>query len=491
MTPHFGQTVHARQVMSHVDRIRNIALTGHAGAGKTTLFEALLHAGGTLPVAGDIEHGNTVSDFDPQEQEHGHSIDTAIAAIERPECHINLIDTAGYADFRGPTLAALNAVETAAVVVHAGNGIERGTRRLMHYAGQRGLARLLVVNRIDMDGLDLAGLVEDLQATFGKECLPVNLPTADGQGVLDCFFHTDGQPAFSSLADAHQRILDQVVEVDESVMAHYLDTGEEALGRRELHDAFEQCLREGHLVPICFVSARTGVGVPALLELAERLLPSPAERNPPPFMRGRGKNAVSADTGPDADKHVITHVFKIINDPFVGKLGVFRMYQGTLRRNAQIFIDDGRKSFKVGHLLAIHGKEHQDIESAGPGDIAAVGKLENMHYNAVLHDSHDEDAITLAPLEFPRPMFGLAVEPAHKGQEQKLSDAMAKLAEEDPCLRIEHHRELNETVLRGLGELHLKVMLERMAARYGVNVDTRPPRIAYRETISAAAEEIG
>ncbi|HET7268893.1 MAG TPA: elongation factor G [Oleiagrimonas sp.] len=474
--------------MSHADRIRNIALTGHAGAGKTTLFEALLHAGGALPVAGDVEHGNTVSDFDPQEQEHGHSIDTAIAAIERPDSHINLIDTAGYADFRGPTLATLNAVETVAVVVNAANGIERGTRRLMHYAGQRGLARLLVVNRIDMDGLDLATLVADLQEAFGNECLPVNLPAADGDTVLDCFFHTEGQPVFSSLADAHQRILDQVVEIDESVMAHYLDTGEEALGRQELHDAFEQCLREGHLVPICFVSARTGTGVAELLELAERLLPSPAERNPPPFMRGHGKDATPVNAKPDADRHVIANVFKIINDPFVGKLGVFRIHQGTLRRNAQVYINDGRKAFKVGHLLAIQGKEHHEIKSAGPGDLAAIGKVDDIHYNAVLHDSHDEDAITLAPLEFPHPMFGLAVEPAHKGQEQKLSEAMTKLSEEDPCLRIEHHRELNETVLRGLGELHLKVMLERMSARYGVNVDTRPPRIAYRETISASAE---
>ncbi|HEX7341853.1 MAG TPA: elongation factor G [Rhodanobacteraceae bacterium] len=474
--------------MTRVDRFRNIALAGHSGAGKTTLFEALLHAGGSVPTAGDIEHGTTVSDFDPQEKQRGHSIDTAIAAIDRPNCHINLIDTAGYADFRGPTLAALNAVETVAVVVNVANGIERGTRRLMHYAAQRKLARVLVVNRIDMDGLDLATLVADLRDAFGNECLPVNLPAADGASVLDCFFHNDGQPLFSSLAEAHQRILDQVVEVNESIMGHYLDAGEGALSRQELHDAFEQCLREGHLTPICFVSARTGVGVPEFLDLAERLLPDPTERNPPPFMHGAGKSATPIDAMPDPDRHVIANVFKIINDPFIGKLGVFRIYQGTVRKDSQLYIDDGRKPFKVGHLFALHGKEHVDIDSVGPGDIAAVAKVDDMHYNAVLHDSRDEDSITLAPLDFPRPMFGLAITPAHKGQEQKLSEAMLKLTEEDPCLGVEHHKELNETVLRGLGELHLKVAIERLASRFGVDVITQPPRIAYRETVSTSAE---
>ncbi|HET8554489.1 MAG TPA: elongation factor G [Rhodanobacteraceae bacterium] len=468
--------------------IRNIALAGHAGAGKTTLFEALLQAGGAIPVAGDIEHGSTVSDFDPQEKQRGHSIDTAIAGVTHDGCRITLIDTPGYADFRGPTLAALNAVETVAVVVNPANGIERGTRRLMHYAKQRGLARLLVVNRIDTEGVDLTALLDDLREELGSECLPVNLPAENGGKIRDCFFHTEGDTDIMPLAEAHQRILDQVVEINESVMEHYLDTGEEALGRQELHDAFEQCLREGHLVPICFVSARTGVGAAELLDLAVRLLPHPGERNPPPFVRGRGKDAVAIAVEPDPDKHVIANVFKIINDPFVGKLGVFRIYQGTVRKDSQLFIDDGRKPFKVGHLFALQGRDHRDIGQAGPGDIAAVAKVEAIHFNAVLHDSHDEDTISLAPLDFPSPMFGLAVEPAHKGQEQKLSDAMGRLVEEDPCLHVEHHKELNETVLHGLGELHLKVALERMAQRYDVKVDTRLPRIAYRETISGSAE---
>lgn len=467
------------------ESIRNIILAGHASTGKTTLFEALLHAGGVIQTQGSVERGTTQSDTDTQEKARGHSIDSCIAAIDHGGCHINLIDSAGYADFRGASLAAFAAVETVAIVVNAVNGIEHGTRRMMEHAKRRGLARVLVINKIDFEGAKLSALVDALRDEFGSECLPVNIPSHGGRQVLDCFFHRDGTTDFSSLAEAHQRILDQVVEINESVMGSYLDAGEEALTPQQLHDAFEQCLREGHLVPICFVSARTGAGVAELLDLTERLLPNPAEGNPPPFLND-GDQPVAVS--PDPAQHVIADVFKIVNDPFVGKLGVFRVWQGTIRRDTQLFIDDGRKPFKVGHLFRLRGKTHEEIDMAIPGDIAAVAKIEEIHFDAVLHDSHDEDRIHVAPLHFPQPMFGLALIPKHKGQEQKLSHALGRLSEEDPCFRMEHHKELNETVVRGLSDLHLKIMLERMKDRYGVEVITHPPRIAYRETIAGHAE---
>ncbi|HZX71194.1 MAG TPA: elongation factor G, partial [Rhodanobacter sp.] len=467
------------------ESIRNIALAGHAGAGKTTLFEALLHAGGAIQAVGTVERGNTVSDTDAQEKSRVHSIDSCVAQLEHGDCRLNLIDTAGSSDFRGATLAALAAVETVAIVVNAINGVEHSTRRMMMHARERGLARMLVVNKIDFDGANLAALVDSLREEFGSECLPVNLPANRGNRVLDCFFQREGSTDFSSLAEAHQQILDQVVEVNEAVMGRYLDEGEDALGPEQLHDAFEQCLREGHLVPICFVSARTGAGVRELLEIATRLLPNPAEGNPPPFLRADG---TPLQVAIDPTAPVIADVFKIVNDPFVGKLGVFRVWQGTVRRDSQLLVDDSRKPFRVGHLFRLQGKNHVEIEEAIPGDLAAVAKVEDIHFDAVLHDSHDEDRISLAPPTFPTPMYGLALEPRHKGQEQKLSHALARLAEEDPCFRVEHHKELNETMVRGLSDLHLKVMLERMRERYGVEVDTHPPRIAYRETIAANAE---
>ena len=469
-------------------QIRNVALAGHPGAGKTTLFEALLHAGGALQTAGTVERGNTVSDFDPIEKERGHSIDAAIASLDRPGLHLNLLDTPGYPDFRGPALAALAAADTVAVVVDADTGIAHGTRRMLAYAKERGLCRMLVVNKIDHAGADLGALMEALRTEFGPEVLPLNLPADGGTRVIDCFNTASGDSDLGPVASWHQKILDQVVEINETVMDHYLDLGEGGLSGQELHDAFEQCLREGHLVPVCFVSARAGTGVAALLDIAERLLPHPGEANPPPFVKGTGAEAAPIKAVPDPAAHVIADVFKIVNDPFVGKLGIFRVYQGTVRKDAQLFVDDGRKPFKVAHLFRLHGKDHVEVAQAIPGDIAAVAKIEELHFDAVLHDSHDEDHIHLAPLPFPRPMFGLAVAPASKGQEQKLATALHKLAEEDPAFAVEHNGETNETVVRGLSDLHLRVMLRRLQERFGVEVTTHPPRIAYRETVGTAAE---
>jgi elongation factor G len=480
------------------EQIRNVALAGHPGAGKTTLFEALLHAGGALQTAGTVERGTTVSDFDPIEKARGHSIDAAIASIDHAEAgkepvHVNLLDTPGYPDFRGPSLSALAAVETVAIVVDADAGVEYGTRRMMEYAKGRRLCRILVVNKIDHADADPARVLAQLRDTFGPEVLPLNLPADRGQRVVDCFGTREGGNADEStdlgpVAEWHQKIIDQVVEINETVMDHYLDLGEGGLSGQELHDAFEQCLREGHLVPVLFCSARTGAGVRELLDVAERLFPHPGEANPPPFVKGTGASATPIEAQPDPDAHVIADVFKVINDPFVGKLGVFRVYQGTVRKDSQLFVDDGRKPFKVAHLFKLRGKEHVEIEQAIPGDIAAVAKVEELHFDAVLHDSHDEDEIHLAPLDFPKPMFGLAVEAAHKGQEQKLATALHKLAEEDPAFAVEHQGELNETVVRGLSDLHLRVMLERLKDRYGVEVKTRPPRIAYRETVAGKAD---
>lgn len=472
--------------------IRNVALAGHPGAGKTTLFEALLQAGGALQTAGSIERGSTVSDFDPIEKQRGHSLDAAIASTDHAGIHVNLIDTPGYPDFRGPTLSALAAVETVAIVVDADTGVEYGTRRMMEHAKARNLCRVLVVNKIDHEGAAAARVLDDLRETFGAECLPLNLPADGGQRVVDCFGAAAAGSSETSdlgaVADWHQKIIDQVVEINETVMEHYLDLGEGGLSGAELHDAFEQCLREGHLVPVLFCSARSGVGVRELLDAAESLFPNPAEANPPPFVKGVGEDAQPIVAAPDPAAHVIADVFKIVNDPFVGKLGVFRVYQGTLKRDTQLFVDDGKKPFKVGHLFKLKGKDHVEIDQAIPGDIAAVAKVEDLHFDAVLHDSHDEDQIHLAPLNFPKPMFGLAVEAASKGQEQKLATSLHKLSEEDPCFHVEHETETNETVVRGLSDLHLRVNIDRLRDKYGVEVTSRPPRIAYRETVSGKAE---
>ena len=466
--------------------IRNIALVGHSGSGKTTLAEALLVKSGAKGEAGTVERGTTTMDHDPIEKTYQHSLESAMASLNYQGMHLNLIDTAGIPDFRGPTLAAMTAVETTAIVVNAHSGIEQSTRRLMRRAKQRRLCRMIIINRIDVEDSDLTQLVNDLREEFGPGCLPVNLPAENLTKVRDCFFQTEGDTDIFSLSEAHDAIIDQVVEVNEELMEKFLE-GED-LSREELHSAFEQALREGHLVPICFVSAHTGAGIVELLDFFNKLAPSPREGNPPPFIKGEGDDAVDVSITTNSSDHVVAHVFKITNDPFVGKLCVFRIYQGTVRPDSQLFIGDARKPFKVGHLFKIQGGKHAEIDTGLPGDICAVAKVDEIYYDAVLHDSHDEDRHHLSPLDFPEPMYGLAVNTKSRGQEQKLSTALQRLQEEDPCFVVEHNQELNETVMRGLGELYMRVTLERMLERYNVEVTTRTPRIAYRETITRAAE---
>jgi elongation factor G len=468
--------------------IRNIALVGHAGAGKTLLAEALLAESGASRGRGSLERGTTVCDFDPQEKALGHSLDAAVTWLETGGANVHLIDTPGYPDFLGRSLTMLEAVETAAVVVSAVTGIEPMTHRMMKFAADRGLARLVIVNKIDSRDARTEAVLAELRETFGRECLPLNLPADNGNRVADCFFHPSSEPTdFSSVEAAHTEIIDQVVEVDEEMMDLYLEQGED-LTPEQLHDPFEQALREGHLVPVCFVSAETGAGVRELLEVFARLMPNPTECNPPPFLKGNGNEATRVEIAPDADRHVIAHVFKVAIDPFVGRLGVFRVHQGTVRTGSQLLVGDARKPFRVAHLYRLQGKEHTEIAHAIPGDICAVSKVDELHFDAVLHDSHDEDHYHLKSITFPPAMAGLAIQPERRGDEQKLSDALHKLVAEDPCVRVEHHASVNETVLYGLGDLHLKVLLERMQERYGVRVTTHPPSIPYRESITRPAE---
>lgn len=469
------------------ESIRNIALLGHGAAGKTTLVESILYHAGKLPALGTVEKGNTVCDFDPQEKTHQHSLDSALVNFDYNGAHVNLIDTPGFPDFFGQAIAVLPAVETAAVVVNAQTGLEAITQRAMERAGERQQCRMIIINKIDAENVDLAGLLRQIQDTFGKECLPINLPAGGGTRVVDCFFNPAGESDFSDVATAHSALIDQVVEVDEELMALYLEQGAD-LQPAQLHAPFEKALREGHLIPVCFVSARTGAGVKELLDIFTHLLPNPTEGNPEPFLKGSGDAVQEIYPTPDPQQHAVAHVFKVLIDPFIGKLGIFRIYQGTITKDSQLFIGDGRKPFKVNHLFHIHGKEHPEVAVGIPGDLCAVAKVDDIHRNVILHDSHDEDEIHPSSMRFPTPLFGLAIRAATRGDEQKLSDTVNKLLEEDPCLALEHNAHTKETVLRGVSDLHLRITLEKMQQRYNLHVETKPPKIAYKETISQNAE---
>ncbi len=472
------------------ENLRTVALLGHGSAGKTTLAEALLARVGAIPVAGSVEKGTTVSDFDGLEKTFLHSLRTSVLHLDLPRTRIHLLDTPGFPDFIGQSIGALDAVETAAILVNAQSGIEMITSRMMDWAARRKLCRVLVINKIDAENVNLPQLLADLRTAFGKEVLPINLPAGGGTRVVDCFFNPNGEADFSSVAEAHQALIDQVIEVDEELMAKYLEQGED-IEPEQLHAPFEKALREGHLVPVCFVSARNGAGVDELLKVFESLMPNPAEGNPPLFYKGEMVDGQPVDefrSEPDPKKHVLAHVFKVVIDPYVGKLGVFRVHQGTVTKDTQLFVGSSRKAFKVGHLFMLQGAKTVEVVRAEPGDIAAVAKVDEIDFDCVLHDSHDEDQIHMRPLEFPTPMSGVAITPKRRGDEQRISEVLHRMTAEDPTLRVEHDAVLNETVLRGLGELHLRSALERMAQQYKVEVDTRPPRVPYRETIGANAE---
>ena len=471
-----------------VDAIRNIALVGQSGSGKTTLVEALLHRAGVIGIPGDVAKGTTVCDYSPLEKTYGHSLSSSVVSFDHERLHLNLIDTPGMPDFIGQSIAALPAVETVAVVIDAVAGVEPVTRRMLEWAAARKLCRMIIINRIDAPGTHLEALVAALRDEFGAECLPLNLPAAGASKVVDCFFNPDGAADFSSVSDAHGRILDQVVEVDAAPDGAVSRTGSDAKpGAIACAPSSRPCAK-GIWCRSVFVSARSGAGVTELLDVFEQLMPNPLEGNPRPFLKGEGAAAQPFTAVPAADKHVVAHVFKVLADPFIGKLGVFRIHQGTVTRNSQLFVGDGRKPFKVGHLFKLQGNKQIEVDSGIPGDICAIAKIEELHFDAVLHDSHEEDYLHMTPLPFPVPVFGLAIDAGSRGDEQRLSGALHRLVEEDPCLHLEQDVEQNELLLRGLGELHLRVALEQMKERFKIDAQTRPPRVPYRETITQPAE---
>ncbi len=466
--------------------IRNIALVGQAGVGKTTLAEALLVTSGAKPQAGHIERGDTASDFDPQEQAAGHSLDTTVLHLQGHGCLIQLIDTPGHVDLIGRAMHILPAVETMALVLDASNGVDGVAQRMMAAARQQDHECLLVINKCDDPKAKPEALLAEVQAVFGGECLPLNLPSADGTRIVDCFFNPQPtEVAFSSVTAAHEAMVDQVVEVDEALMAVYLEQGE-ALSPEQLHAPFEQAMREGHLIPVCFVSAQTGAGVAELLEVFAKLMPDPSEGNPPRFLKGEGAASRPVEVIPDPERHAIAHVFKVLHDPYRGKLAYLRVHQGQITAQSQLFIGDARKPFKPGHLYRMQGKASQEIDRAVPGDICVVAKVDDLHFDAIVHDSHDEDHHHFQSMVCPAPVHGLAIQALRQSDEQKLADALNALHDEDPCLSIERGRD--QTVLRGLGQHHLATVLERLKSRFNVAVETAAPKVAYRETITQPAE---
>jgi elongation factor G len=465
--------------------IRNVGLVGTAGAGKTTLVETMLHNAGVIGRIGRVEDGNTVTDYSELERELGHSLDSALVHIDHDGAHINIVDTPGAPDFLGNSISILPAIETVIVVIDASAGIDPVIRRMMKVAEERKLPRMIVINKID-HGAGLGELLSAIQETFGSVCRPINLPADGGKAVVDCFGATGGSSDLGDVADFHTGIVEQVVEVDEALMEQYLESGE--ISPEKLHEPFERALREAHLVPICFTDARENVGVTELISVIARWCPNPSEGNPRPFTYTNNGERTEFLPEPDPSKPLVAHVFKVSSDPYVGKLCVFRVHQGNLGTDVQPRVDDNKKGIRIAHVFKLQGKEHKETEEIIAGDIGAVAKIDEIHYDATLHTGEIAEDLHLRSIPLPKPMFGLAIEGTSKGAETKMGEALRKMTDEDPTLAVERVQATSETVLRGLGEQHLRMKLRLLKDRYGVEVETRPPKVAYKETITGKAE---
>ena len=464
--------------------IRNIALLGHGGAGKTILVEAILNATGAANRFGTIEDGTTVTDYQDVEKESRHSVDPALAHVEHAGKTINIIDAPGYPDFIGGAISALGGVDTAVIVVSAPAGIEVNTRRQFNAAGELGLARMIVINKIDADNVDLPGLVEALGETFGPAVKCMNLPSGGGKAVTDCFAADSGEADFGDVADTHTQLTESIIEADEDLMEAYL--GGEQVSADQLAGAFVKAMAAGTVVPVLFTAAREQVGVKELLEAVAKFSPSPADLPGRATRSGEADDAEEVEVSADPSKSLVAQAFRISADPFVGKLAWIRLLQGTMTADSTYSLRDDRRSLKVGHLFKVQGKDTVEIDFAVAGDIVTLAKVEEITVGAVLHA--DATAMFRDLPKAPTPMYSLAITPKSRGDETKISEALTRLAEEDVTFRPTRDNQTNETVISGIGDLHLRVMLEKMSGRFNLQVETKPPKIPYRETISVKAE---
>jgi len=468
-----------------VENVRDIALVGHRAAGKTSLADALLYEAKAVERMGSVDDETSVADTDDEEHKHHFSIDTHVLHADHDGKHLNILDAPGYPDFIGAALEALSAVETAVVVVSATNGIEVNTRRMFNEATNKGLSRAIVINKLDAEKVDLETLIRSIQATFGKNCVLFNVPDAVGPSFkrVICLLEPPKDVPASCPVDAasvRTQLIDAVVECDEALTEKYLTEGDVTVA--ELEADITRALDAGTLIPIFCTSAKKDVGVRELLEALSKYGLSPS------FAKKRltglqiGPNGKQHQLEPTEQEEFVAQVFKVVNDKFVGHLSFIRVIAGKLQHNHNVVNLRSGQTLRIGHLLEAQGKNTSQIHEVGPGDIVAVAKVEGLEIGDTI--AYTNNAPKLPPPTFPTPMFGLAVEPKNRGDEQKISAGLHKIASEDPTVKVTHDPQTHELVISGVSQLHLEVIKDRLKARFGVEVNTKEPKIPYRETIN-------
>lgn len=467
--------------MTNTDDIRNIVLLGHGGSGKTSLAEAMLHKTGATNRLGSVDDKTSICDYYDEEKEHQHSIQSAVVNIQHAGKLINIIDTPGYPDFIGPSIKSIRATETAIIVISAAAGIETNTRKMAELAAKTEMPRLIVINKMDAENVSLPELIKNIQDTFGTQCRCANMPGADKASIIDCIKNESGDSPLMDVAQAHIELIESVIEADDDLMESYL--GGEEIPAEKIASVFVEALKAGTLIPIVFTDARKGTGIQELLDIIVNYTPSPTQAKPTVLKDGESSTELSSSpAGPLAGL-----VFRIGFDPRSNmKYSTIRIFSGTLKADTNLLRNDEKKSIRPGHILKSQGAENKEIEVGVAGDIITLAKVDELKTGDLIHDGKISGKFELPAV--PEPMFSLALEPATRGDEQKISSALEKLCEEDPCFKVTRDTQTKELVANGLGDLHLRIMLEKMKNRYKLSVTTKEPKIPYRETITTKAE---
>jgi elongation factor G len=467
--------------VASIGDIRNVVLLGHGGSGKTSLTEAMLHTTGATNRLGSVDDKTSICDYYDEEKEHQHSITSAIVNTNYSGKLFNIIDTPGYPDFIGPAIKAIPAAETAFIVISASAGIETNTRKVFESAASANIPRVIVINKIDAENADLHALIKAVRETFGPRCRCANLPFADRASVIDCIENGSGESPVADVAKAHTDLIESVIEADDHLMETYLGGGE--ISTDKITSVFVKALKAGTIIPILFTDARREIGIDRLLDFIAKYTPSPLEANPVHLKNGENVTELK----PDPAAPLAGLVFRIGFDPRSNmKYSAIRIFSGTVKSDTNLIRNDERKGIRAGHILKPQGGENKEIDVGSVGDIINIAKAEDFKIGDLIHDGKVAGKFDTPAV--PEPMFSLALQLATRGDEQKISSALEKLCEEDPCLKVTRDQQTNELVASGLGDLHLRVMLEKMEKRFKLSVTTKEPKIPYRETITAKAE---
>lgn len=487
------------------ERIRNVALISHGGAGKTSLAEAMLYTSGAINRLGKVDAGNTTTDFDPDEIKRQVTIGTALAPLEWKGVKVNLLDTPGFFDFIGEVQGALRVADSAIVAVCAVSGVEVGTEKVWSYADTYNLPRLVFVNKIDRENANFDAVLEQLRQFFGVKVFPLQFPLGQEnsfKGIIDlvkmkALVYTDNtglalqeEDIPAELQDKAQNLREKLVEAaaeaDDELMEKYLE--EESLSEEEINRALRIGTLEGKIVPVLCGSGIMNYGIQPLLDLVTSALPSPVDRPPASgALPGKADEEVVRKANPGEPLSAL--VFKTLADPYVGRVNYFRVYSGTLKADSQVFNFNKGKAERIGSLFFMRGKNQIQTDQIVVGDIGAVAKLAVTGTGDTLGDKNNP--IVFPPIEFPEPVISFAVEPKSKGDEEKVSAGLARFLEEDPTFRVERNTETKQIIISGMGDMHLDVIVERLSKKFGVDVNLKTPKVPYKETIRGTSKKEG